>query len=325
MYSREYAFTANVTLDFSLLVGDRLDGDSASMLWSDVPAQTPLWQLVDAIAFTLDVQPTQVGLLNSNDGAVNPTTSLDSHMIGHWASFKIMPRDYCGGNGDEAGCSADAPVESEVPEIAPPTREAHPGRRAEEEQPEPEERPYKLAHQRWYCKALVAKARTGKADGWDREEREFHGATKQAVLAARAEFIHDYVHAPQRKRKGGGLPQPPPRAQRLSRSSSPATFAESKSNRGPSSEQARAGPGRGHRSEPASSSLLAEPQRVQSVKEGANWFEQAAAREAWRTQRIAQLETQLMASMLRTSPLTWDRRPTPSPQSRHLSMLEQYA
>ena len=63
VYSREHAFTANVTLDFSLLVGDRLDGDSASMLWSDVPAQTPIWQLVDAIAFTLDVQPTQVGLL----------------------------------------------------------------------------------------------------------------------------------------------------------------------------------------------------------------------------------------------------------------------
>ena len=61
VYSREHAFTANVTLDFSLLVGDRLDGDSASMLWSDVPAQTPIWQLVDAIAFTLDRRAADAG------------------------------------------------------------------------------------------------------------------------------------------------------------------------------------------------------------------------------------------------------------------------
>jgi len=48
---------------------------------------------------------------------------------------------------------------------------------------------------------------------------------------------------------------------------------------GPTTEQARAGPGRGHGSEPSAPSRLEEPVLIDQMKSQANWLDQAAARQ----------------------------------------------
>jgi hypothetical protein len=173
-----------------------------------------------------------------------------------------------------------------------------PGRRRAEEQPAPKEYPKRHVNHRWYCKALVEKEGTGKAKAsgkakvgtvgtfWKLETKEFTGPTRESVIEQREEWITSYLHPIRRGAKAGKRFAPTTERDdgHVKRAATPTSMAEvcghvGAGKSGPSSEQARPGPGRGHADEPGGFTRLEEPVRFENLKANANWLEQAAARQ----------------------------------------------
>lgn len=189
----------------------------------------------------------------------------------------------------------DARTESAAPVL-------HPGRRVSSAQPEPIHRPTMHPSQCWVLVAHVEKKMTGKATGWTRETKKLTAATKDAVLLKRAEFFHEFLHAPQMApAKRLAAEAAAPVAQRARRSSAPLDLAEGYPDhnfgrRGPLPGEGRAGPGRGRtleRTTPlsiaASSTLLLPP----AGEDATNWLVQHSRKKLWQTAYIVQLEKAL--------------------------------
>jgi hypothetical protein len=148
---------------------------------------------------------------------------------------------------------------------APPAPSAAPNRWAAEQQPLPVANPKGSRTQQWYVKAIVGRWGTGNNSGYRIQEktRNMYAETYDLALIEQQNFINSYLHPQKRQRKA---------AAEGSSSSSAAegtnatTAAEPRPTRAAAPTlgslveppvhmkqpgQARAGPGRGHRYEPA--------------------------------------------------------------------------
>jgi hypothetical protein len=272
--------TTEVALDFSLV-----DADSPALSLNGVPTHLSIANVTGAVAGLLGLDQSDVVLLRStyvnstyvnstyvNSTYVNPTTLLASIAFHGDVTFQIMPNIRVGG--DCANANDVSPAASHP---------RHPGRRRAEEQPEPTERPSKPATQRWRCVAMIEQLRTGRAarpDEWCHTPVEILGRSRDEVIQKREEYIAEYLHPPPKAKASGKCFAPAqPTRESHKRAATPANLVEPKLQpSGPSSETACAGPGRGHWSEAAGSSSIEEPIRIEQLKAGANWFEQAQQR-----------------------------------------------
>lgn len=160
----------------------------------------------------------------------------------------------------------------------------HPGRAAAPDQPPPRERAGSSGLKRWVAEAYVSQARTGNASGWQDVKQTMHGPTRADALAARASWIHEFLH-PKPKRtkaqmltegsnnansgftKSGDLAPCEPRPKRAA---APDSFVEKKIH---APLDPRAGPGRGHTyvsTLPIQQQILLPPPHA----EQGNWFRQ---------------------------------------------------
>ena len=190
-----------------------------------------------------------------------------------------------------------------VPDVAPPLHPAHPGRRMLPVQPAPSYYPSQRVDQRWQAYAEWEELRTGKAarkDQWySRKSRDrIKAATKEELLQRRAEFLRDQLHPEPRGAKTGKrfAPTEERTPGERKRAATPDSFAEPRHGlQGPSSSEARPGPGRGHRYEPARSlrEQIEEtlPPADQLAK--ANWLQKIALKKEWQTARMEELEEQV--------------------------------
>jgi hypothetical protein len=276
-----------------------------------VPFNETLYTMESLGALLLGVPAVQISLLNSTASPINPTRTLSSLAINNTVVLHIGPRDRVGGtNVDHGECSSAAATEgsdategsaAQPMETEPPPAVSYPpdpGRRRAEEQPAPKEYPKRHVNHRWYCKALVEKEGTGKAKAsgkakvgtvgtfWKLETKEFTGPTRESVIEQREEWITSYLHPIRRGAKAGKRFAPTTERDdgHVKRAATPTSMAEvcghvGAGKSGPSSEQARPGPGRGHADEPGGFTRLEEPVRFENLKANANWLEQAAARQ----------------------------------------------
>ena len=177
-----------------------------------------------------------------------------------------------------------------LPHIDPPIYPPHEGRRRVVQQPPQYYPNIKREGLRWACFAEYEEKRTGNADRPDlwvfTRSNRLQGATEQEVLRKREEYLRDVLHPKPRAAKTGKRFAPTEeRAPREGkRRVVPESFGEPKlQSSGPSSEQARAGPGRGRTFEPAadagssSSAPLEEPVEILATK-SSNWLDQASMR-----------------------------------------------
>ena len=256
---------ATVVLDLSIMTEHGAVGDELIVQFDDVPSNTNVSVLTSVVAALFNKPDAELGLLHPNDAVANPAVVLSS--LGDCVSFRAVPRDCVGGD-----CSEERPT--------------HPGRRASTEQPAPVDRGgNKNPTQRFMCKAKVEQEGTGKAQGvWQKKYQTFLGRTEADVEQQRADWIDSFLRPKRRAAKTGDrfAPNELSRDRDVKRVATPACMAEPQGDQGPSSDQARAGPGRGHRAEAASCSQLEEPVRIEAMKANANWFEQAAARKVTR-------------------------------------------
>ena len=252
-----------VTLNFSVL-----SPEAALMQFDEVPFDTPVQSLVEASAALLGVAESDIGFLRDDNATINPLSVLSSLQVDGRIELRVVARDRVGG---DAQFNADTAAASHP---------RHLGRRAAETQPDPVERPSRKPIQRWYCKASVEQEGTGKASGrWSAKYQDFTGPTAANVILQRDEWIHAFLHPKPRGSKTGErfAPSQEQREERPKRQATPGNMGE-RGSTGPSSEQARAGPGRGYTSEPSAPSALEVPVRIEQKKANANWLEQAAER-----------------------------------------------
>eukprot|EP00966_Prymnesium_polylepis_P193880 4493991-Prymnesium_polylepis.1 len=149
--------------------------------------------------------------------SVNPRTALSQLATDGGVQLRVIPRDRVGGDSMDIDDSSSA---------IPP----HPGRRRVDPQPAASHHPNQHPSSSWWCKAIGEQEGTGKAIGkWMTEE-------------ARAK--------PTGKRFAPTLEREP----RSKRAAAPSNLQLECSGAGPSSDQARAGPGRGRTFEPAAAS-----------------------------------------------------------------------
>lgn len=275
-----------VTLDFS-----QLSPAAPFVAFDDVPINETVGSVLGASAGLLNVSEGQIAFLRADDTSINPRTPLSSLVRYGNVELRVIPRDYVGG--DRAETSAGASSSDQ-----PPSHPRHPGRRCVELL-EPVEQPNRDPNTRWKCMATVEQDRTGKGAGKSDAKTlgPFFGATPEEAVRDREETLREWLH-PKPRAAATGKRFAPAVLTRESRprTASPANLAEPKAPSHPTSEQARAGPGRGHKLEAASTSALEEPIRIEQMKAEANWFEQHAARQSWQTRRIAQLERELCAA-----------------------------
>ena len=124
---------------------------------------------------------------------------------------------------------------------------------AEEEQPVPAFSEKRHASKAYRVHALVCARGTGKNTGVKREKGgPFEGPTAEAALAARAQWIDDFLHAPPKRSKkdmsAGTSASAEPR-EPLPRTAAPSSLKEEPL--APTQPQcSRPGPGRGHVSTP---------------------------------------------------------------------------
>ena len=215
--------------------------------------------------------------------------------------------------------ASDHPT-SETTASPPPDRWADP------EQPQPVEYPDRAATTRWRVRAIVWKRGTGKAAASKSKlvSDLMSAPTREAVLAKQQQYIEDFIHPKKRQKAcviskaGGGSSSGGTAASSSSggggeggsgsSSSSSATLATRPRRAaapepgslhvppshpgGPAPGHARAGPGRGHRYEPARE--IAEQVAVLLPPEGADakgtWLDRLRLRETWRTEQIRALE-----------------------------------
>jgi len=260
--------TCSVSLDFTTLSLEapvvRIEG---------VPINETAQTMVHAVASMMGVSPSEVGLLRAdNDSVVNPMTPLSSLLTGSCAELNVIPRDRVGGNGIADNPEGDLDDAADKP---------HPGRRRASVQPEPTEYQSQHPSKRWTCTAMGEQQGNGKNKAWRTVKSGLMtGPTRDDVIQRRERWLHEFTH-PKHKAPPSGKRFAPTeqRGPREKRQVAPSNMVEPQSYAGgPSSGQARAGPGRGHTMEVAGPSKLEEPIRIEQLKANANWFEQAAAR-----------------------------------------------
>jgi hypothetical protein len=245
---------------------------------SDVPTDLSVAQVSAALAELLGVNGTQMALLSGNSTSINPSRQLASLVAHGNVSFQVIPRDRVGGD-----CAPDA---EEPPITEPAAATSYPRnqrRRRLDPQPEPREKMSNRPNQRWISNVRLEEEGSGKAEGTWRERKapaDFTGPTKEDVIRQQEEYIISWLHPRPRGCNSGKRFEPTePVRESKRRATTPVNMAEPKGTRGPSSEQARAGPGRGHWAEAAGSSN--EPVLARRVDEpetvGSNWLAHASA------------------------------------------------
>jgi len=263
------------TVSFNLSV---LAPEASSFQVHDVPLNETVQTMCSCAAMMLGVTNTQICIQNANKTYVNPTTLLSSLLIDGEVQLYVAPRDRVGGDRGEGSTEPESETDFA---IDPPIHPPHAGRRRVEKQPDPTERLASRPKERWYCKASVEHEGTGKArvGTWHPKFQDFTGSTPADVLRQREEWIRDFLHPKPRAAKTGARFAPTVDNERRSkRAATPISMAEVRRS-GPTTEQARAGPGRGHGSEPSAPSRLEEPVLIDQMKSQANWLDQAAARQ----------------------------------------------
>ena len=277
----------NVTLDFSVLASD-----TPAMVLEGVPANETIQSLATAIAQMVGIPEWEVGLMSMENVTVNPRRALSHFATDSRVELRIIPRNRVGGDSMDVGDSSAIPP--------------HPGRRRIHPQPATVKRPNRHHGTQWWCKAIVEQEGTGKAIGtWTKKYQEFQGPTEEDVLRQREEWLHSFIHVKQRAAPTGKRFAPTlEREPRSKRAAAPSNLQLERRD-GPSSDQARAGPGRGRTFEAAAASkssiteaILEEPIEILAAK-SSNWLAQASQRKQWQTDRIQQLEAQLAASLQR--------------------------
>jgi len=296
------AGSGTIFLDLSVL-----NPEAALCQVHDVPLNATVESMQTYAAMMLLVSPDQISIQNANHTHINPLMPLSSLLVNGQVELLVIPRDRVGG---DCGESSAVPIETMDFEMNAPVYPRDPNRRRVEEQPDPKDRPSKRLDQRWLCKALVEHLGTGKAvtGTWHPKFQEFTGPTSDDVASQREAWISDYLHPKPRGAKTGAKFAPTVQSEgRTKRLATPNSMEEVR-RAGPTSEQARPGPGRGHVFEPSAPSRLEEPVIIEKMKTNANWFEQAAARQVARATHLIGTCTLLcfhsMCSMHRTSFLT---------------------
>ena len=263
------------TVSFNLSV---LAPEASSFQVHDVPLNETVQTMYSCAAMMLGVTNTQICIQSANKTYVNPTTLLSSLLVDGEVQLYVTPRDRVGGNHGEGSTEPESATDFAIdPPIYPP----HAGRRRAEKQPDPTERPASRPKERWYCKGSVEHNGSGKArvGTWHPQFQDFTGSSPADVLRQREEWIRDFLHPKPRAAKTGARFAPTVHNERRSkRAATPSSMAEVRRS-GPTTEQARAGPGRGHVSEPSAPSRLEEPIRIEQMKANANWLDQATARQ----------------------------------------------
>ena len=292
----------NVTLDFTLL-----DPDAPYLELVSVPSSETVQSMMVATAAMVGISEVNVGLLYDEFHSPNPLTPLSALAVSGRVVLRVFPRDNVGGDRSDTSKTPSHPQHHDTFEN--PSHPRHPGRRRLDPQLDPVEYPSRRAESNlpaWYCKAMAEKERTGKAKGsWDPVFAEFWGASLEDVIRQRDMWLHKFEHPPRKAAPTGKRFAPTvEREPRAKRGKAPANLAEEKGAFGPSSESARAGPGRGRTFEPAAdskgscSTLLEEPTAILAAT-STNWLAQANQRKQWQTNRIHQLEGQLAAAVCR--------------------------
>ena len=202
-------------------------------------------------------------------------------------------------------------LEPALPQLPPPLYPPHQGRRRVE-QPEPSHNPnQQRPNRRWSCFARWEQLRTGKAaraDVWElKESSKLWASTREEVVQKREAVLLEVLHPKSRAAKTGKRFAPTEeRAPREGkRAATPDSLSEPKlMPYGPSHERARAGPGRGHKYEPAhplrEQLTLPSPEALA----GASWFEQIRLKKEWQTKRMAELEAQVEMLLVENERLT---------------------
>jgi len=237
------------TVSFNL---SALNPDAALLQVHDVPSNETVLSMHVLGALILNISEAQISIQRADQTYVNPLTPLSSLLINGEIELHVVARDRVGG--DDCDTSSTVPQEMEPrPDVfwdAPaPLYPRDNSRRAVGEQPNPTERPSKRPDQRWYCKALVEHEGTGKAKAgtwYSGPRQEFTGPTRDDVVRQREAWINEYLHPKPRAAKSGAKFAPTVEAQgRPKRLATPKSMEEVR-RLGPTSEKARAGPGRGH-------------------------------------------------------------------------------
>jgi len=258
------AGSGTISFDLSVLVPD-----AALFQVHDVPLNETVQSMQTFAAMMLNVSPAQICIQVANQTHINPLMPLSSLLVNGEVELHVTPRDRVGGDSGESST---------------PLYPRDSSRRCVTEQPDPKERPSQHHSRRWVCKALVEHEGTGKAKigTWHAKFQDFIGPTSDNVVGQREAWIKDYLHPKPRGTKTGAKFAPTVESEgRLKRLATPDSMEEVR-RAGPTSEQARPGPGRGHVFEPSAPSKLEEPVRIEKMKTNANWFEQAAARQVAR-------------------------------------------
>ena len=250
------AGSGTISLDLSVL-----NPDAALHQVHDVPLNVTVESMQAYAAWMLHVSPDQIYIQNANQTHINPLMPLSSLLVDGQVELRVIPRDRVGG---DCGESSAVPIETESMTdfvMNAPLYPRDPSRRRVEEQPDPRDRPSQRANERWYCKALVEHLGTGKAKTgtWHPTFREFTGPTSDDVVSQREAWISDDLHPKPRGAKTGAKFAPTVKSEgRTKRLATPDSMEEVR-RAGPTTEQARAGPGRGHVFEPSAPSKLEEP------------------------------------------------------------------
>ena len=254
------AGSGTISLDLSVL-----NPEAALCQVHDVPLNATVESMQTYAAMMLLVSPDQISIQNANHTHINPLMPLSSLLVNGQVELLVIPRDRVGG---DCGESSAVPIETMDFEMNAPVYPRDPSRRRVEEQPAPRDRPSRRANERWYCKALVEHLGTGKAvtGTWHPKFQEFTGPTSDDVVSQREAWISDYLHPKPRGAKTGAKFAPTVQSEgRTKRLATPDSMEEVR-RAGPTTEQARPGPGRGHVFEPSAPSRLEEPVIIEKMK-----------------------------------------------------------
>lgn len=153
-------------------------------------------------------------------------------------------------------------------------------------------------NKKFFCYAEAARARTGKAEGWTFERGgPFEGPSEEAVSSLRREWIMNFMqHVPTEKRAREETAQEAGELRRSKREKGEKGESGSGLLSGPRKHmKRRAGPGRGHRFEPAQppprtmEELLTPPAEDSS----GNWLERLSAQRQWQARASKVLEEKI--------------------------------
>lgn len=180
--------------------------------------------------------------------------------------------------------------------MLPPVNPRHTGRGADDLQPCLREREKMPPHQCWVCEAFVWQQGIGKASkSRYAKQQQFTAASRAEVVRLREQqWVTEYLHprpvSNKREREEAAA------REIVRRQAAPKSFKEPMSGgRGPSTEQARAGPGRDHQFEPAENTtsssrgtvpymLPLDDPPLANPSEG--WLQQLSLKKQWQTKQM---------------------------------------